>query len=133
MEIQERQEIRKIYKEMYKHIKFHYPLQISPYFFNWTNYFSTIEYNVWCGIRFLCLPFYPEYPVGKYFIDFADPINKIGIEVDGKKYHQDFAKDRSRQKEIEKEGWKIYRIKGRNTFDDCKLFSVLKPLSKLYA
>ena len=46
----------------------------------------------------LGLPFYPQYPIGKYFVDFADPVKKIVIECDGKKYHQDKEKDKRRQR-----------------------------------
>lgn len=55
----------------------------------------------------------PQHPVGKYRIDFAIPELKFGIEIDGLAYHngQDsFMKDRSRQREIESEGWRIVRF-----------------------
>jgi very-short-patch-repair endonuclease len=77
---------------------------------------TPIERNIWNEIRFYQLPFYPQYPVGKYFVDFADPIKKIVIEVDGK-YHA-FTKlaDEHRQRRIERLGWTVLRIKGRDTF-----------------
>lgn len=97
----------------------------DPYgYFNWFNVFTPIEYNVWCDIRYWCIPFYPQYPVDKYFIDFADPIKKIGIEVDGKEYHQNFEKDFKRQQEIENLGWEIYRINGRDTYGNEHSFSL---------
>lgn len=55
----------------------------------------------------------PQHPVGKYRIDFAIPELKFGIEIDGLAYHngQDsFMKDRSRQREIESQGWRIVRF-----------------------
>lgn len=88
-----------------------------PYsYYDWSSIFTPIEDNVWGDIRLLGLPFYPQFPVGRYFIDFADPVNKIGIEVDGREWHQDIEKDLKRQKEIESMGWKIIRIQGRKTF-----------------
>lgn len=54
-----------------------------------------------------------QHPVGKYRIDFAIPELKFGIEIDGLAYHngQDsFMKDRSRQREIESQGWRIVRF-----------------------
>lgn len=54
-----------------------------------------------------------QHPVGKYRIDFAIPDLKFGIEIDGLAYHngQDsFMKDRSRQREIESQGWRIVRF-----------------------
>lgn len=55
----------------------------------------------------------PQHPVGKYRLDFAIPELKFGIEIDGLAYHngQDsFMKDRSRQREIESQGWRIVRF-----------------------
>lgn len=77
---------------------------------------TKIEDNVWCDIRCAGLAFYPQFPIGKYNVDFADPINKIVIEVDGKEWHTDFEKDKKRQNEIEALGWEVIRINGRNTF-----------------
>lgn len=89
----------------------------DPYsYFKWDETFSPIERLVWSEIRMLGLPFYPEFPVGKYFIDFADPIKKIGIEVDGKEFHQDREKDKFRQNELENLGWMIFRISGSTVY-----------------
>lgn len=85
----------------------------SPYmYFDWPQIFSPIESLVWNDIRGVGIPFYPQWPVLNYFLDFADPIKKIGIEVDGKEFHQNVEKDMKRQKEIEDEGWIIIRIRG---------------------
>lgn len=85
-------------------------------YFDWINILTPIEYNVWSDIKYLGLPFYPQFPVGRYFIDFADPIKKIGIEVDSKQWHTDKDKDEKRQKELEKLGWRIIRIQGKHTY-----------------
>jgi very-short-patch-repair endonuclease len=44
---------------------------------------------------------YPQFPVGPYFLDFADPVKKLGIEVDSRRYHEDRAKDRLREQHLE--------------------------------
>jgi very-short-patch-repair endonuclease len=90
--------------------------RVSPYELGIDWAFSPIEDNVWADIRFLCLPLYPQYPVGKFFLDFGDPRRKIGIEVDGAQWHKDKRKDRDRQWQIERLGWKVFRIPGFNTF-----------------
>lgn len=102
---------------------FEYRLQIRERYKKWiprSNPYSYVDINAlsraerlfWHDIRKVGLPFYPEFPVGNYFIDFADPIKKVGIEVDGKEFHQDRLKDLDRQQELENLGWKIFRISG---------------------
>ena len=89
----------------------------DPYsIYDWFKIWTPIERNVWGDIRYLGLPFYPQFPVDKYFIDFADPIKQIGIEVDGKEWHRDKEKDENRQKVLEELGWTIIRIQGKTTF-----------------
>lgn len=113
--LEERNRIRERYKN--------WKPRTDPYQYgDWISLFSPIENNVWSDIRYLGLPMYPQYPVGKYFIDFADPIKKIGIEVDGKEFHQDIEKDEFHQSELEKLGWEIIRITGDKTFKDRRSF-----------
>ncbi len=81
----------------------------DPYFFDWE--FTPIEYSAWQDIRGFNLPMLPQVPALKYFIDFADPLRKIGIECDGKQWH-DPDKDRLRDIALAKESWTIYRIPG---------------------
>lgn len=106
--------IRELYKEAWPILKKEYP-RFGINFIGWDQIFTPIERNVWEDIRTLGLPFLPQFPVEKYFIDFADPIKKIGLEVDGQEWHQDKDKDWTRQMELEKLGWKIYRIAGYQT------------------
>ena len=69
-------------------------------------------------IRMYHLPFpRREYPVGRYSIDFAYPIVKLGIELDG---NQHFTKkgqlhDKQKDEFLGSHGWKILRA-DRNTF-----------------
>jgi len=82
-----------------------------PYGLDFFRFATPIETELWHYIRCHGLPFLPEYPVLNYFIDFADPYLKIGIEADGKQWH-DKEKDSMRDNELKKIGWKIYRIEG---------------------
>lgn len=91
--------------------------RLSPYdIYDWSLVFTPIEDNVWRDIRYLCLPMYPQFPVGKYWIDFADPHKKIGIEADGKMHNERREKDRDRDADLRRLGWRIFRIPGRHTF-----------------
>jgi very-short-patch-repair endonuclease len=81
----------------------------DPYFIDWE--FSPIERNVWGDIRTLGLPFFPQVPVLNYFIDFGCPFLKIGIECDGKAWH-DSELDRARDMRLAAHGWMIFRIEG---------------------
>ncbi len=118
MTFQEMDYLRRIYGAMMETYQVTGDLFHVYDIYDWNKIFSPIEKNVWHDIRTIGLPLYPQFPVKQYFIDFADPIKKIGIEVDGKKWHSDLEKDQQRQREIEHEGWEIYRIDGKDTFKD---------------
>lgn len=85
--------------------------RVNPYFLEWD--FTPIERLAWMDIRGGGIPMYPQFPVGRVFIDFADPVLKIGVELDGAAYHQ-HEKDLARDTELAKRGWKIFRVKGRD-------------------
>lgn len=87
----------------------------DPYIMDWTRLFSPIEKNVWLDIRGVGVPFYPQLPVLSYFIDFACPMLKIGIECDGNAWH-DNERDRIRDEKLADIGWTIFRIEGH----ECK-------------
>lgn len=79
---------------------------------DWPNIFTPIESLAWYEIRVRPgIVMYPQYPAGKYTIDFANPHLKIGLEFDGARYH-DIDRDRKRDTELYDMGWTIYRIKG---------------------
>ena len=86
----------------------------TAYPVDWTRLFSPIEEMAWGEIRCLGLPFFPQYPVLQFFADFADPIKKIVIECDGKKFHNK-QKDAVRDKLMVADGWKVFRVPG----SDC--------------
>lgn len=86
--------------------------RMDPYIIDWLPVFIRIEYDIWGSIRYLGLPFYPQYPVAGYFVDFADPVRKIAIECDGKAFH-DAKKDSKRDCELMELGWRVIRFTGR--------------------
>lgn len=93
---------------------------IDPYFTDWVRLFTPIELDAWNSIRSHGVPLYPQFPALNYFIDFANPVRRIGLELDGAKFHS-LDKDWERDRRLFDEGWTIFRIPGRQTkvrFDD---------------
>ena len=115
--LEDRNIVRKYYKTFDKKIFVIHPRRFDDDF-SLMKYLTPIEKNVYEYIVYYSLPLYPQYPVGNYFIDFADPVRKIGVEVDGRAWHKDREKDDTRQKELESLGWKILRIRGFETYKD---------------
>lgn len=95
------------------YLYFFFPSEFRKYL---EDTFTVPEKNAWESIRYENLPFYPEFPVDKYFLDFADPINKLGIEIFGNSYHQNPLKDFERLLKLRDCGWYIFVIfpKGTN-------------------
>lgn len=87
--------------------------ELHPWLLEWN--LTPIERNAWEDIRFFGLTLYPQFPVGRRFIDFADPNLCIGVEIDGRAYHQ-YERDASRDFELQLAGWSMFHIPGRNTF-----------------
>lgn len=87
---------------------------IDPYECDWDRLFTPIEGALWHDIRYQCAVLYPQYPVGKYFVDFGNPKAMVAIECDGARWHTDTERDLVRQREIERMGWSVYRISGRD-------------------
>ena len=81
-------------------------------------YMSPIEKIVRCDLKSRWFKMYPQYPVWNYFLDFADPVKRIWIEVDWKEFHKDKSKDNNRQQYIEGKWWKILRIEWYCVFDE---------------
>ena len=59
---------------------------------------------------------YPQFPLFNFFIDFANPFLKIGLELDGKEH--DVKKDYDRDKKLSRYGWKIFRVTGKEANAD---------------
>jgi hypothetical protein len=79
---------------------------------------SPIERGMWHDIRCAGIVMYPQFPVERYFVDFANPVAKVAIECDGAAWHADKDKDMLRQKRIENLGWTVYRASGADCFKD---------------
>lgn len=82
---------------------------------------TQIERWLWHDIRALDVVLYPQYPVGKFFVDFANPKKKVAIECDGEAFHKDKAKDGKRDAELRDLGWHVYRISGKDCRDGVGL------------
>lgn len=113
----QREQYFKVLKEIRETYKTRWKPQCDPYgIYDWLTLFTPIERNIWSEIRYLGLPFYPQYPIGPYWVDFADPVKKIAIEVDGNQWHLNAQRDVRRSGKIENTGWRILRITGRQSF-----------------
>jgi very-short-patch-repair endonuclease len=64
------------------------------------------------GRRLKGLTFRRQYPIGPYFADFACPLFRLTVEVDGASHWTDegLAYDRMRRARIESEGWRELRV-----------------------
>ena len=87
----------------------------DPCVVDFTKLFTPIEFATWNDIRTYGLPMWPQYPIGRYFSDFADPHKHIVIECDGKRYHSQ-EKDAERHSYLLANGWMVYRIPGKDCF-----------------
>lgn len=70
---------------------------------------------------------YPQFPIGKRFVDFGNPAWKIGVEVDGLRWHQDPSKDYERAKEIMGMGWRLFHVRSLVIYEndpDEKTFGI---------
>ena len=112
-------EIRKAYSRILPEWESHYldtgRMFHDPYFMDWIPYFTPIETSVWGDIRSSGMPFYPQIPVLKFFLDFGCPMLRIGIECDGKAWHNSEL-DKVRDAQLADAGWSIFRIEGH----ECK-------------
>lgn len=81
----------------------------------WEPYISLtpIEAWLWGDIRDANVILYPQYPIDRFFADFANPRAKVVVECDGAAYHKDKAKDAARDARMQELGWDVYRLTGR--------------------
>jgi very-short-patch-repair endonuclease len=85
---------------------------IDPYAWHAVVSMTPIEASLWSDIRIEGVVMYPQFPVGRFFVDYGNPVAKVAIECDGKQFHLDKEKDAARQREIEALGWTVYRLSG---------------------
>ena len=80
---------------------------------------TPIECNLWSDIRGSgSLFFFPQMPVGPYFVDFGDPVHKVALEADGRAFH-DSRRDSKRDAVLMDEyGWTVLRFSGRETYQE---------------
>lgn len=84
----------------------------DPYeIWDWGLAFTPIESAVWGDIRDAGLDLWPQLPVGRYFVDFGNPIARVAIECDGRDFH-DGRRDSVRDLELVRNGWRVWRIPG---------------------
>lgn len=79
---------------------------------------TPIEAFLWADIRECNAVFYPQYPIGRFFVDFANPGAKVVIECDGAAYHLDKEKDAERDRLLNNGGWMVYRLTGSDCVTD---------------
>jgi very-short-patch-repair endonuclease len=90
----------------------------DPYEWSHIIQLTPIEDWLWVQIRDANAIFYPQYPVGRYFVDFANPKARVAVECDGAAYHLDKAKDAARDRALREMGWVVYRIPGYDCVRD---------------
>ena len=75
----------------------------DPYFLDWDIVQSPIEKVAWEVLRNTQFTFFPQVPLLNYFVDFADPIRRVVVELDGKDWH-DAEKDSIRDQNLMQAG-----------------------------
>lgn len=116
--------IRKYYSENLEEILSRKRYWHDPYpdEYDLLKMFTPIEENTWSAIRgFGLVPFYPQFPIDKYWVDFANPYFKLIIECDGKEFHKDKEKDHQRDMFLKSVGWKVFRISGADCYKDSDI------------
>lgn len=78
----------------------------------WPALFTPIEAALWSDIRRWSLDLWPQLPVGRFFVDFGNPIARIAVECDGVEWHKDKEKDCRRDQTLFEMGWEVVRIPG---------------------
>lgn len=90
---------------------------IDPYVITETLGLTRIEAAMWEAIRDAGVVMYPQYPIGPFVCDFANPHIKVVIECDGAAFH-DAQRDARKNKWLAKEGWFLYRVSGRQCMQE---------------
>lgn len=106
---------------------------VDPYEWECFSTLSPIEFDLWCCIRQVDAVFYPQFPIGRYFADFCNPVAGVVIECDGAQWHQDAEKDAKRQKAIEEEGFTVYRITGKQCQDESFAKEFVRQISERHS
>lgn len=94
---------------------------------DWAAIFTPIEMDAWCEIRCAGIPMWPQFPVGKFFVDFGNPVAKVALECDGKDFH-DPVKDAERDRILNGLGWRVIRASGLR----CYKTRLMLPVHELH-
>lgn len=97
-------------KHMKQYLKEH-PEKHPNFIMAQKGHMTKIEKSIGEVLQSLGLNVIFNYPIDGYFIDWAIPSLKIGIECDGAYWHQNKQRDSLRDKKIEKFGWTLLRLK----------------------
>jgi very-short-patch-repair endonuclease len=97
-----------------------------------TGYRTNIETLVEQGLISLGIDYDFEHRVGRYWVDFAiKPLcQKIAIECDGVRYHQDEVREKERDQYLSRRGWRVLHLPGQAIREDALrlLIEKLYPL-----
>lgn len=97
------------------------------------DFLTPIEVYLWEEIRTYGLPFYMQYPVGRRFVDFGDPVKKIALEADGKAYHTPEG-DAEKNAALAEHGWMVFRFTGSEIYKSQNLLrDVLRWYGRNYS
>lgn len=88
--------------------------EFCAYIVDWNRCFTPIEREMWMTLRYAGVRMYPQFPIGRYIADFANPWTKEVVECDGVQWH-DPEKDAARDVAMAGKGWTVHRISG----SDC--------------
>lgn len=88
---------------------------VNPYIVPWESVLNANETNLFHCFRASGFPMYPQFPVGKYWVDFGNPFYKVAIEADSKTFHT-IEKDIDRDFDLKKMGWTVYHIPSSLSF-----------------
>lgn len=102
---------------------------VDPHEWECFSRMSPIEADLWACIRQVDSVFYPQYPIGWYFADFCNPVAGVVIECDGAAWHKDVEKDKKRQAAIERDGYTVYRITGKQCQDNQFALEFVRQIS----
>lgn len=112
---QQRVLLKKCYESLTPYIIETKGIGVDPYIIDWHSYLNANEWSVFAICRCEAISMFPQYPVGRFFLDLGNPYFKVGIEVDSKTWHV-LEKDIERDKELRKLGWKIYHLTSTEAF-----------------
>lgn len=105
---------------------------VDPYEWECFSRMSPIESDLWACIRSVDAVFYPQYPIGRYFVDFCNPVAGVVIECDGAMWHTDSVKDAQRQEAIEREGYTVFRITGKQCQDEVFATAFVRKIAEIH-